>query len=522
MEDGNYIFDLYYEAFEENLPQDFALGGVLKLTTQSGVYAARLPLYPEPVSSGSAEGGSAAPAASKGGGLFWLMLLFAFLGGMILNLMPCVLPVLSLKVFSLIKDAGESARRRVQLAWVYTLGILTSFLALSLFFVAAKAAGGELGVGFQFQSPGFVVGISALIFVMALSFFGVFHFGSPNSQKLNELSMKSGYQGAFFNGILMTLLSTPCSAPFLGAAYGWALTQSNTVILLAFQVVAFGLAAPYLLLCYAPRLLKLLPKPGNWMNHFKVIMGFLLMATVVWLFSILTELTGRAGSVGLLTLLVGLGLAAWIYGQSAQLAAKGKGIVLTVAAAALACYLGLFKLWDIREPFADKLAVLENQRLEILSSQDAKGASNIIEELEAKVNSAEKTAWLPYSPTNLAHFRKQGRMVFLDFTAAWCLTCKANEKLVLDTKKIRTLFANEGIVAMKADYTHKDDHLTQILKSYQRASVPMYLVYPGQEDAILLPEVITKAIVIDAVEKARVQMARASSLEGDGAGAAVR
>ncbi len=509
--DGAYVFDLRYEAFEEKLPADFAIGGVVALPIDGGLQVARLQLYPPP----GAGGGAASAAASGGGYAFWTVLLLAFLGGMILNLMPCVLPVLSLKVFSLLKEAGESASRRRRFGWVYAFGIMACFLALSLFFVAAKSAGERLGVGFQFQSPGFVVVISALIFVMGLSFLGVFHIGAPNSNKLYNLSARSGYQGAFFQGVLMTVLSTPCTAPALGAAYGWAISQTAPLLILIFQVVALGLAFPYLLLCYAPVLLKVLPKPGPWMNTFKIAMGFLLIATVIWLMSVLATLTGPSGVVGLATVLLALSAAAMVFGRAYHGERRVAGLAFAVVLTAAGVYLGLFRLFDIREPFKDVRAAREDLRLEIMSELAANGAGfeDVYADLEKRVTTADQLAWVPYSPNNLSYFQKKNRVVFMDFTAEWCLTCKANEKLVIDTRKIRELFARERVVAMKADYTDKDDHLTELIHSFNRAGVPLYVVYPGEGEPILLPETITPSMVVAAVEDASAQIGQRTSLK---------
>ncbi len=278
---------LLWEGYGDPIPGDLVVEGVLILKGSFGTHASRLQLYPETAvgaSSAGPSGGEPKEVAAEIAGSdysLWYILVLAFFGGMILNLMPCVLPVISLKVYALINEAGESSLRRIQMGWVYALGIMVSFLALSMLFVVSKAAGDELGVGAQLSNPRFVIFLCVLLFVMALSFFGIFEIGAPNSDKLSKLSQKSGFQGAFFLGVLTTILSTPCTAPGLGAAYGWALSQSSGMIILIFQVIAFGLAFPYLLLVYSPALLKFLPKPGAWMMHFKISMGFLMLATMI-------------------------------------------------------------------------------------------------------------------------------------------------------------------------------------------------------------------------------------------------
>ncbi len=514
------VLQLEYQAFESEVPDDLVIAGAIRLTTSAGPIYAKLPLRPGPAAAPAAtpaqQGSPADPAsapppttqpAGPANGLAYFMLL-AFLGGLILNLMPCVLPVLSLKVFSLLKDAGDNSLRRQAYGWVYTLGILASFNVLSAFFIAAKSTSQELGIGFQFQSPEFVIAISLVLFVMALSFMGVFHFGQPTSQKLHLLSSKSGYQGAFFQGALMTLLSTPCTAPMLGAAYGWALSQSTAVILVIFNTIALGLAFPYLMLCYAPRLLKFMPKPGPWMEHFKVAMGFLLLGTLVWLVYILGDLTGPTGVTGTMALLIAVGAACLIYGKSWYSDDRLKGLLAMGLILALGMYIGMFRLFDIRDPKADKREMLDNLRLKFLSEAGVDKDSLFAN----MITTGDKIAWLPYSPENLDHYRQQGRLVFVDFTAAWCATCKLNERTVIDTPKIRDLFSNNDVICMKADYTDKSDELTAVLRSFNRAGVPMYLVYPGKADAILLPELITRDLVTDAIDTARTELDRQASL----------
>ncbi len=511
------VLDFEYQAFESEIPADLPIGAALLLKTDKGPVYAKISLRPQAPSPGAAPvekttpGQPATPIepspSTPAKGLAYFMLL-AFLGGLILNLMPCVLPVLSLKVFSLLKDAGDSTLRRQAYGWVYTLGILFSFNIISAFFIAAKSTSQELGIGFQFQSAEFVIAISLVLFVMALSFLGVFHFGQPTSQKLHQLSSKSGYQGAFFQGTLMTLLSTPCTAPMLGAAYGWALSQSTVVILLIFNTIAFGLAFPYLLLCYAPRLLKFMPKPGLWMEHFKVAMGFLLLGTLVWLVYILGDLTGPTGVTGTMALLITVGAACLIYGKSWYSESRYAGLVAMTLILGLGVYIGMFRLFDIRDPKGHKRETLESLRLKFLSEAGVDKDSLFANQ----VTTSEKIAWLPYSLENLEHYRQQGRLVFVDFTAAWCATCKLNERTVIDTPAIRGLFANQDVICMKADYTDKSDELTKVLRSFNRAGVPMYLVYPGKSEAILLPELLTRDMVTDALDTARTELARQASL----------
>ncbi len=524
IKENSYVFALDYEAWEEELPADLAIGGIVRLVTDKGALFVRLSLYPpggvmtaasKPVSQAppAAPEEAAAPAEKSWLGKFWHFAIFALIGGMILNLMPCVLPVLSLKVFALINEAGESTLRRIRMGWVYTLGIMASFMVMSLFFIGSKAAGAELGIGFQLGNPRFVVFLVVLVFLMALIFFGVFHVGAPNSEKLHHLSQRSGAQGAFFMGALMTVLSTPCTAPFLGAAYGWALSQNTFTILVMFQIIAFGLALPYLVLCYMPALLKFLPKPGPWMNHFKITMGFFMLGTMVWLLGVLGTLAGGAGVIGVMTFMLILGQGAYIFGQSFHTGSRLFGLIAMVALIILGYDLGFHRLWNIYEPMKHRHKEEEEIRLAYLSELNTNGGVNAFDVFENKVNTPEETFWIPYSPDNLEYFRNKNRLVFLDFTASWCLTCKANERLVIDTKPIRQLFAAKEVLTMKGDYTEMSDEHTAFIRTFRRAGVPLYVVYPGQDPPILLPETITRSMVIDAVEEADVKLEQHTAMD---------
>ncbi|CAM2008680.1 cytochrome c biogenesis protein CcdA [Acanthopleuribacter pedis] len=513
-EGGRLVVDLEFGAFAAE-PEAPTLGGVFDFGADHPPL--RLQLYPEP----SAELGVAPASSAKVGPpaetpaldySFWTILLFAFLGGAILNLMPCVLPVLSLKVFAVVKEAGENHWHRIKLGWVYTAGIMVCFLVFSLFFIVAKSAGNEIGVGFQFQNPVFVIGMTALIFVLGLSFLGVYEISAPDANALYGLSNRQGAGGAFFQGALMTLLSTPCTAPLLGTAYAWALTQNALVILLVFQVIAFGLAFPYLLLCYIPGLVKLLPKPGPWMHHFKVVLGFLMMATVVWLFSVLVDLTGRDGVIGTMTMLVGLSFSAWVFGQSWFTESRRGGLLVAVLSAAASIFVGMFMLFDISNPKAARERFIEDLRLDLQGQLQASQTNTgelgdqYFKTIERRFSTPDTIAWIPYSEKGLAHLRQTNSIVFVDFTAAWCLTCKANEKLVIDRSAVRQVLADEGIYSVKVDYTNKDDHITQMLQQFNRAGVPLYVVYPGQGDPIVLPETLTQKMLLDAFSDARVQL----------------
>jgi thiol:disulfide interchange protein DsbD len=500
------IFDVYEPVSEA----DFSLCGVLAGSWEGKKQAFRVPIYPR-LTEKPLLGDDRPPLRSvqpqspgAGSSLEWILFL-ALIGGIILNLMPCVLPVLSLKIFKILQEAGESHTKRILHGWVYALGILVSFAILSFFLIAAKAAGQQLGIGFQFQNPSFVIAMVVLIFLMALSFLGVFLMEAPNQQKLQSLAEKKGLMGSFFNGALMTILSTPCTAPGLGAAYGWAVSQPGWVIFLIFQVIGFGLATPYLILCYSPALLKFLPKPGLWMETFKVSMGFILMATVIWLLHVLMQLTGSSGMVGTLTLLLFLSAAAWIHGQTFFTEARSKGLLINLVLVAVGIYVGLFLLFDLRRPFDAKREAEETLRLTLMASLQGEPSTgtSYLKTLEDLKTTADRIAWVPYSDAALNHFRDMGRLVFLDFTADWCATCKVNETLVINTRPIREALAESQVVTMKVDYTKEDPAITAFIHSFQRAGVPLYVFYPGKGDPILLPETITQGIFLDGLTQAR-------------------
>lgn len=507
-----------YEAYGDPVPADLSLSGVLVLNHVSPPLAYRLPLTAtvkasEPPVFGAAS--TPAPSSTEQASIwrqlmtmdvtqlsFGFVLLITFLGGLILNVMPCVLPVLSLKVFQVVQEAGDSASHRIKHAWVYTLGILASFLVLSLFFIIGASMGHQMGMGFQFESPVFVIFMAALIFTMSLSFFGVFQILAPNSSKINNLTQKGGLQGAFFHGAFMTVLSTPCTAPGLGPIYGWVLSQDAFTIFIVFQTVGFGLAFPYLVLCHSPALMKFLPKPGPWMEQVKIAMGFLLCGTVIWLIGVLNKLAGPTGVTGLLTLLLGLSCAAYLYGQFQFASRRAFGFMTMAVVIALTGYLGMFNIYDLRNPTAAKEEADRFLRLSVQAELEQGGGADFFETLAQQKTTAEKIAWIPYSKESLEYFRSQGKIVFLDFTAEWCITCKANEKLFINTRKVRQSFADNEVVTIKVDYTDMPEEITQKLRSFNRAGVPLYVFYPGQEDAIVLPEAINQNMLIDAVEEA--------------------
>jgi thiol:disulfide interchange protein len=401
-------------------------------------------------------------------------LLFALLGGLILNLMPCVLPVLSLKVFSLVKQSGESRGKLLRIALSFTGGIFVSFMALAIAVVIIRHAGSMVGWGFQFQNPLFIIVMAGVMVVFAMNMFGLFEIFLPNAahSKLHLMSGKSGYGGAFFNGILMTLLSTPCSAPFLGTAMGYAFSQPVPVLFLMFAAVAIGLALPYFILSLFPSALRWVPKPGDWMLRLKEFMGFLLLLTVIWLLSVLGEARGVSLASWTAVFLLIISCEVWmlknLLPHGGLNASKSRKIVVWIS-----------------------LIFVAAVAFQVMVAPHVGGT----------VKTAEiKKGRFVYSEEKIEELLSQGRTVFLDFTAAWCVTCKSNEKLVLESDDVEAVFAELNVAFMIADWTNGDEAITKKLQSFNRAGVPVYAVYHPGKPPVILPEIITRQMVIDAVK----------------------
>jgi thiol:disulfide interchange protein DsbD len=412
----------------------------------------------------------------------WQMLLYAFIGGLILNIMPCVLPVIALKILGFVSEARSEPRRVRNLGLIYALGVLVSFLALAAVVIGVKAAGHHAGWGMQFGSPVFVVCLTTLVSLVALNLFGVFEvtFGGRALNAAGELASKHGAPGAFFNGLLATALATPCTAPFLSGALGFAFAQSASIIVLVFLFVGLGLAAPYVLLSCNPAWLKFLPKPGAWMEMFKIAMGFPMLLTTVWLFNIASSSYGK-NVMWLGVFLVIVAFAAWIFGAFVQ---RGRNHKTAAAIVALILLIGgyafaLEKELDWRSP------VLET-------------ATGSIQ------NPAGGIDWQPWSPEAVAQARAAGKPVLVDFTAHWCLTCQVNKKLAIETSSIRAKLKEMNAVALTGDYTRFPDAITAELNRYNHAGVPLVLVYPKTPDApaIVLPQILTPGIVLNALNRA--------------------
>jgi len=411
-------------------------------------------------------------------GVLIAALFSGFLGGLILNLMPCVLPVISLKIFSFISQAGESPKRIFRHGLAFAAGIFIWFLGLGLLVIVLKAGGSQVTWGaFQFQNPLFVVGLSVLVFLFALNLFGLFEITLPGSAStsLDHTARREGYGGSFFQGLFATLLATPCTAPFLGSALGFAFGQSSLVILAIFAAVALGMSLPYLLLSAQPGWRRWIPKPGVWMERLKQFMGFPLLATNLWLLWVLQNQRGNEAALTLLALFLILGFCAWLFGILSGGASPGRTwLLLLIALLALAAI------------------TFTSQRILLAKSSAV-----------TPTKSDQGIIWIPYTPDALASLRAKGEPVFLDFTASWCLTCQFNEHTAINVPAVRQLIKEKGISAMKGDWTNADPAITAALKSFGRVGVPLAVYYPPGKgsDPVVLPELLTEQIVIDALIK---------------------
>ena len=412
----------------------------------------------------------------------WRMLIYAFIGGLILNIMPCVLPVIALKILGFVNEARSEPRHVRMLGLVYALGVLASFLVLAAVVIGVKAAGHKAGWGMQFGNPIFLVCLITLVTLVALNLYGLFevtlHGGAMNTA--SNLSAKQGAAGAFFNGVLATALATPCTAPFLSIALGFAFAQSAVVILLVFGAVAAGLASPYVLLSWNPSWLKFLPKPGAWMEKFKMAMAFPMMLTVVWLFNLAAESYGER-VLWLGVFLVLLAFAAWFFGEFVQRGRKFR-FFCTVTTLALLVIAYVF--------------VLESQ-LRWRQPLPPQKSANLAHDIDG-------IAWETWSPEALAKARATGRPVLVDFTADWCLTCQVNKRTSIEIPSVAAKIKELNAIALLADYTHFPDSITSELNHFNRAGVPLVLIYPKSPtaNAIVLPDVLTPNTILDALDRA--------------------
>lgn len=392
---------------------------------------------------------------------------FAFLGGFILNLMPCVFPVLFIKGLSLVQSGGEEKHKLRTHGLVYTLGILVSFWVLVGVLLGLRSAGTHLGWGFQFQSPIFLSLMAVLLFFLGLSLAGQFEIGLTLTSAGGSLAAKQGYTGSFFTGVLAVIVATPCTAPFMGVALGYALSQTAIVTFAVFTALALGLAAPYLALTLRPAWTSILPRPGAWMEVLKQAVSVPIFGTVIWLAWVIANAYGAAVLAALLASFLLLAIAGWFLGRwpaKGWSSAVAGGLLLIVVAIAI---------------------VAPKQLASSAQTQTQVGISG---------------GWQPWSAEAVTGFQSQGRPVFVDFTASWCLSCQVNERVALDKPEVQKAFTDGNVVLMRADWTRYDDNITRTLNSFGRSGVPTYALYvPGETQPRLLPEVLTPGIVTDAL-----------------------
>jgi thiol:disulfide interchange protein DsbD len=396
-------------------------------------------------------------------------LLFAFVGGLLLNLMPCVFPVLSLKVLGFVSQGGAERSNVRAHGIAFAAGVIASFWFLAGLLLALRAGGTALGWGFQLQSPAFVAIMAALFFLLGLSLFGAFDVGTSLTRLGGVLGASEGYGSSLASGVLATVVATPCIAPLMGAALGFALTQPPLPTLLVFGTLGLGMAAPSLALSMAPALLQRLPRPGPWMVTLRQFLAFPLFATSVWLVWVFGRQTGLDGATALLAGLTLLGFTTWAWWRWRDVPRGSPRFVASRVAAAVALI----------------AAVAVTVRG---TAGEAPGAPDAL--------------WQPYSAAGVAELRAAGRPVFIDFTAAWCLTCKVNERVVLSTTEAREAFRERKVALIMADWTRRDPEITRALESFGRSGVPLYVLYPGGEQggAMVLPVILTKQILFEALE----------------------
>lgn len=412
---------------------------------------------------------SAAEAPSQPAHSFGVYLLFAFIGGLILNVMPCVFPVLGIKIMSVVQQAGEDRRRVLLHGLAYTFGILLCFWALGGLVISLGKAW-----GFQLQSPDFVFGLAAFFLVFALNMAGLFEIGASAVGVGADLQARQGLSGSFFSGLLATVVATPCSAPFLGPALGFAVTLPALQALLMFSCIGLGLASPFLLLSLVPGLVAKLPRPGAWMESFKQGMSFLLFGTVAFLVWVLTGMVEGQPLLFTLLGLVVIALGCWIYGRWSlpHKPARTRRLAVLLALAALAG--GLALGWP----------------------QVEKGAPG-----PAGSHVENGLSWQAWSPEKLAELRAAGKSVYIDFTAKWCLTCQVNKRVYKDAG-LQALIAEKGVVLLKADWTNEDPRITEALSALGKAAVPVNVLYvPGQDAPVFLPELLSVDNVSAAMAK---------------------
>lgn len=466
--------ELELEASADDPGADQRLSGIVALPTERGRLALEID-GPIPRARAAAQRTDAStdavtPGATDSDMPLWLVLLFAFLGGLVLNVMPCVLPVLALKVFAVAQGVGESRAQRTRHVLAYVVGVVGSFLGLAIAVVALRAAGTSVGWGMQLQEPRFVAALAAVVVVFALGLFGVYSLGVSATTLAGAVDRRTGPARAFGEGVLAVVLATPCSAPFLGSAVGFALTQPSAIVIAVFVVVGLGLSAPFVLLALVPRTARMLPRPGAWMHVVEQALGFVLLGTAAWL--------------------------VWIVGTLAGVDGMARALGLALVAA--------FVTWgaaSVRDLPTMRRRVARLALLVVLVTSGLALVRDLAVGADAAPRTAGHGAW---SEEAVRAHLEDGAIVFVDFTASWCITCKANERVVLAADDVRRRFDDAGVVTLVGDYTQRDPRIAAVLERHRKAGVPLYLVYSPARPASpeVLPELLTEGIVLDAIARA--------------------
>ncbi|MFB6248682.1 MAG: protein-disulfide reductase DsbD family protein [Salinibacter sp.] len=444
-----------------------------------------------PVDSTLTEVASLAAASTGGEGglsLPWA-LAFAFAGGLLLNLMPCVFPVISVKILGFAEQAGADHTTIRRHGTLFGAGVLASMWVLAGALLAVRAAGSQVGWGFQLQSPTFVALMALLFFGIGLNLLGVFEVGTRLMSlggRLQTRTANDGSLGAFMTGVLATVVATPCTAPFMGAALGVALTLSTAGALLIFTALGAGMAVPYVGLSMAPHLLDRLPEPGAWMETLKQFFAFPMFATSIWLVWVFGQQTGNGGVAMLLFGLLLLGMAGWVVHRWSAPRLSRTVTILTRGAVTI-MIAGAVAAGVIGARYGPSAAAPDD------ASRSRSSASAAAE---------SSGAWMAFSPEKVKKLRAEGRPVFVDYTAAWCLTCQVNKRTVLRTDAVQEAFEKRNVALVRADWTNRDPQITKALESHGRSGVPVYVLYPGDGSGpTLLPEVLTQDIVLNALDK---------------------
>jgi thiol:disulfide interchange protein DsbD len=456
-------------------PTGGSVSGVLLATEQSGGESMTVPIAVDATLGPAAAHDAGVPQPEEHLPLISLVLL-AMLGGLILNLMPCVFPVLSIKAIGLVEQAKKHPAAVRTKGLVFAAGVVSSMLSLAVVLLALRAGGEEIGWGFQLQSPLFVTLMVYLLLAVGLNLSGVFDVGGGLAGVGDGLTQGDSYRASFFTGVLTTLVATPCTAPFMAAAVGAALSQPPIVALTIFTALGFGLSLPYLLLSFAPWTRRALPRPGAWMDTLKQVFAFPMYGSAAWLLWVLAQQTSSIGLGCALAGAILVALAAWSYQKSKFSSTVGRVIALGTAVAAVA------------------LAVV----LPVQFAGDAMAAPN---GGGAAASTAGESTWQPYDAARVAELSAAGKPLLVNFTASWCLTCLVNERNAFTDSQVQAVFRGKGVTLMKGDWTNRDPAITKALAEFHRAGVPLYVVYnskPGSSETVVLPQILTANVVHDA------------------------